>query len=191
MIIVGDPEIESSKILVICCDVSTWWDTWNSISSSRQNKQSNYSNTSQAKVCHKHILLQTSQKGLDFFSLLHPHSRVDMGLIRPLFHSKTRQLKGLPDNLLIDYSFHHNTRTSLKVPQYPTHCYQEVVPKEQSSCRIGVKLSSFVQQPQMYLLYWLLKSIQHWQNDNWKGKCKVLRKNLPHCQAVHHIPHTQ
>jgi hypothetical protein len=51
VIIVGDPETESSKILVICCAVSTWWDTWNSASSSRHNKQSNYSNTSQAKVC--------------------------------------------------------------------------------------------------------------------------------------------
>lgn len=25
---VGDPEIEPSKILVTCCDVSTWWDIW-------------------------------------------------------------------------------------------------------------------------------------------------------------------
>jgi hypothetical protein len=70
----------------------------------------------------------TSQKGLNFFSLLHPHSRGDMGLIWPLFHFKTRQLKGLPDNLLIDYSFHNNIHTSLQVPQHPTHCY-EVVPK--------------------------------------------------------------
>ena len=116
VIIVGDPEIESSKILVICCDVSTWWDTWNSITSSRQNTQSNYDNTSQATVCHTHIQAQTSHKGLAFFSSLHSHSRVDLGLIQPLIRLKTKQLKGLPANLLIDYSFHYNNHTGFQVP---------------------------------------------------------------------------